>query len=774
MTERFDYIPSSVTQQMNKQITTEKGKVENRRKTKRVETKISKKVLQKLRKDLEKKTAEKSEEKVSLDKLSTNKEDLNAKGGDLLRNGAESNKDDEKTKTDVIKLRYHDGKFAWVDLKCKLDDIKKTIDNNLSLYRTADVKSEINTKFDVDATSVDTKPSIIEINKAKPKLEVTETNLIETMSNEQFKSELVHQKLPKIEVQEANQLTNGIQSKVKLENDRMTVEEVKSNDNKIVRFAEDVPNKNAKKVTTSQQMESTDTNRIADELKDIIKKNDIAASKNPVYTNITLNRSENLEIITKIQKVSNKNGQPIGLNIITVKKPNKKTNKQEICQEKSNGYCDADKQISLPDKQFPLTQKQISSPQKEIPSPQKRIPSPQKQIPSSQKRISLPQKQIPSPEKQISLPDKKISLTDNEDAKSTFLKNMELTPKASLSSAKPSIVTMTTTTTTTTTTIPGTSSFSTTSSSSSTQKRKNPSPLRNDRAAKKSRKSSLTSPTKKSSQTGSDNSELKLLFDNCNINIPSSLSITIKENGENNKHSHATIKPVQNYIEILKLPDTPSPNCVGKPDDANAKKESETKKSHLPCNVMPMKENFPKSTPPRSPKTFQKMFEESIKKADFNQRLQRIQDPLFDKNKCQKRALDLTTSPTPEQSTGNKKNILEIAFQLYKKNQFEIDRGQKQGDEKYLGKIPIPRLHKSQTNLVQQSQLKFEQTIANLHSASLGMNYTVSVQQQNQKTSITNDGECRGTNRNLISLQKPSDASSIKIGVNAEKSVCFP
>jgi hypothetical protein len=74
---------------------------------------------------------------------------------------------------------------------------------------------------------------------------------------------------------------------------------------------------------------------ITEEIKSKIQ-NGNGAIKNSVYTNITLNRDDNVEIITKIQKVSNKEGHPIGLNIInhTVKKTNKVQNAADSSESK--------------------------------------------------------------------------------------------------------------------------------------------------------------------------------------------------------------------------------------------------------------------------------------------------------------------------------------------------------------------------------------------------------------------------------------------------------
>ncbi|KAJ8953622.1 hypothetical protein NQ314_007226 [Rhamnusium bicolor] len=285
------------------------------------------------------------------------------------------------------------------------------------------------------------------------------------------------------------------------------------------------------------------------------------------------------------------------------------------------------------------------------------------------------------------------------------------------------------------------------------------------------------------------NCGLQSLIDSCKINIPSSLSITLKENNEN--RVPVLVPPVKNYIEILKLPDensmgididnktetskidksvstlcdndseqkvdqdlseiaksltekipmsTTVSQIVGpKPQFPIPVKSNVPVKFHIqpspvpevPCKVL----NMPKDNKlsPRSPQTFQKIFEESIKKPDGTS-----QSPEKDP---QKTALDLSNEPSI--ASNAKRNILEIASQLYKKTRLEHEKYQtevKSDETSTPGpapKVPIPRLPNQRTLKPPQKNSKFEvmdslkfpQTLTNLHSNTLGLNYTISVGQ---------------------------------------------
>lgn len=208
---------------------------------------------------------------------------------------------------------------------------------------------------------------------------------------------------------------------------------------------------------------------------------------------------------------------------------------------------------------------------------------------------------------------------------------------------------------------------------------------------------------------------LQSLIENCKI--PSSLSITIKEGGDNNRVP-MLLPPVKNYIEILKLPDENGQSCdrsTGTPtkldlnmicdNDSEQKVDQDlsdiakslTEKIPMSTTIsqivgpkpqfsIPMKSNMTtkptiqpspvpelppnisnsskkdgKQTPSRALQTFQKIFEESIKKPDGTP-------------ETQKSALDLSNETPTSSSSNSKRNILEIASQLYKKTKLEQEK----------------------------------------------------------------------------------------------------
>ncbi|KAL3271036.1 hypothetical protein HHI36_021536 [Cryptolaemus montrouzieri] len=259
--------------------------------------------------------------------------------------------------------------------------------------------------------------------------------------------------------------------------------------------------------------------------------------------------------------------------------------------------------------------------------------------------------------------------------------------------------------------------------------------------------------------TGQNKNDLHSLFQNCRLNIPSSLSITLKENGETCRKP-VQMPPVQNYIEILKIDEKegkktitlkqedvskkPTPD-VEKSLEARQKVESTvTSSSNKNVNSTTATNQVPKialSLPKVSPtlpeasskpketkdvtksqqhQSFQKIFEESIKKVD--------QD-----------GSQPTTDVAADSSNGSgKRNILEIAQQLYKKTKIEQDKnfGKTAADSRCATplpapKIPIPRLNNQRVVKPPKRNHKYEnlpqQTLTNLHSSSLGLNYTVSV-----------------------------------------------
>lgn len=209
------------------------------------------------------------------------------------------------------------------------------------------------------------------------------------------------------------------------------------------------------------------------------------------------------------------------------------------------------------------------------------------------------------------------------------------------------------------------------SGASSSTKRKNSSPMKNDKKSKMKiiiQPKTIQNPTVRQMVTNvnqtvnnvskiveqtTTKTDIRSIIDNCKINIPASLSITLNEGGENGTRTPPSIPPVKNYIEILKLPEKEKPS------------------------------------------SFQKIFEESIKK----------ETP-------KSKPLDLTNN-TEGFNSNPKRKILEIATQLQKKTKIEQEK-------KTSPKIAIPKLERT----LKPSPTT---TTANLHSPSLGLNYTVSV-----------------------------------------------
>lgn len=549
------------------------------------------------------------------------------------------------------------------------------------------------------------------------------------------------------------------------------------------------------------------TDKIKDEIKN--KLQDIG--KGPVYTNITLNRSNNVEIITKVQKVSNKNGQPIGLNIIkqTVKKntrppDNHSPSKDEKLTEKptqlTNG-CKPDFRLGEdPKKREESLEKNVkkdvniiskkenaNSPKKEdgksLKHPRKSFDNKNgikeenlKGFSETPSRVVKEESEldhdriIENPEDRIKrecynqqndnkenhkekiekidiqpIKEEKISeltvneikheVNDNKDEnsiviqtvvkkkdfdideeKSNFLKSIELTARTALQ------------------TIQGIKSSEKSAGivnnpipmlnpgQKSSQKRKNSSPIKNDRKKPKKTKNSvikllpnLVTPSVDKivllAEKQKNGGDLQSLFSSCKINIPSSLSITLKESSEDDRdrRNAASLKPVQNYIEILKLPDANHYEAVNNDVDNRFKSRSAPS---LPCKVNPVSS---KEVNKHHMQTFQKMFEDSIKKTE-------VTNP--------------TTSEDGVQTTPSKRNLMEITSQLHhKKTKLEIEKTYQKLES--LPKVPIPRLNpqkKPATSSSKRNQSKFQQTFANLHSASLGLNYTVSVAQNSNKS----------------------------------------
>lgn len=223
------------------------------------------------------------------------------------------------------------------------------------------------------------------------------------------------------------------------------------------------------------------------------------------------------------------------------------------------------------------------------------------------------------------------------------------------------------------------------------------------------------------------NDSLQSLIDSCRLNIPSSLSITLTETSRNEDGSIVeakpnAIKPVQNYIEILKLPDSVSENGGSEGASENDGTDEDKTKDDS--------KNASESSCKNQKNTFQAMFEEAIKRNETSrahlyeiQRQAKIAELVkkAGSKKPQNNALDLSNSgankvsekgqlspvasnaklyihtssplasPVSTSSTSstsstvsktspsgskhspslNKRNILEIAHQLSKKSRME-------------------------------------------------------------------------------------------------------
>ncbi|KAF5285473.1 hypothetical protein FQA39_LY16647 [Lamprigera yunnana] len=363
--------------------------------------------------------------------------------------------------------------------------------------------------------------------------------------------------------------------------------------------------------------------------------------------NITLHRSSNnVEIITKIQKVSNRNGLPIGIKI---------------------------------------THQKV-----------KKLPPP-----------PPPPRPEPEPEPQSE------TISDVDHEKSQFLKSFQLTAKTSLPPPK-------------TEKPPDTSTI---------PKRKNASPPKADKPKRPKRSSPATELTKtlqnptvqqmvtNVNQNGPNllkmaegNNDLQaLLFDSYKINIPSSLSVTVKN--EKDDQTPSTVqKPVQNYIEILKIPEGQKEKPEIKKDDAPETKPS-TPNYTCKVNHAPSKDLTKLN--PRTAQTFQKMFEEAIRKPDFNSKFQTV--PI----------VKIDNASSSKTADSNKRNILEIASKLYKKTKMEQEKKEVKTVRVANKKVKTPERGNPPLKDFNSyiSSKPSVQTVTSLHSPSLGLNYTVSVEQ---------------------------------------------
>ncbi|CAG9853545.1 unnamed protein product [Phyllotreta striolata] len=437
--------------------------------------------------------------------------------------------------------------------------------------------------------------------------------------------------------------------------------------------------------------------------------------KNSVYTNITLNRTNNMEIITKIQKVSNKEGQPIGLNII-------------------------EQTYKANDTPKPQTQKPRPL-LKYKPNNSKLLTK--NHLISSNGKLSIPDIPInPIVRKPPKPPVIPISVENDEKLK--FLQNLQLMSKEAVAKVE-------------------------------VTKRKTTSPSKSGSPKKvKIDKKPVTRIILQSKPK--PNEKLQSLIENCKI--PSSLSITLKETSAENNKPSSVLPPVKNYIEILKLPDDTKDTADNKDaklgfglrmnDDSEQKVDEDlaeiakslTEKIPMSTTVsqivgpkpeftIPVKTNVPakfniQPSPvpeltskllnvpkdnklnPRSPQSFQKIFEESIKKPDQS-------------------SADATGDSTT--NNASKRNIVEIASQLQMKAKPERDKSPvDSGASKTTPKVAIPRLpHPKNLKTGFYEKPDVHQTLTNLHSNALGLNYTVSVGPKANGVSHKTESEIKTT-----------------------------
>ncbi|KAK9872062.1 hypothetical protein WA026_015309 [Henosepilachna vigintioctopunctata] len=549
--------------------------------------------------------------------------------------------------------------------------------------------------------------------------------------------------------------------------------------------------------------------------------NDEATKKEQVYTKITLNRANNLEIITKIQKVSGKDGQSLGMNIInqTVKKTKANNLANEVQNSLSSVPEEAESNIGVKQEtpEIVVVKQERLPIENEEPVSRKEV----KSLESSTVNVvtGLTEKELEQKKfeflKSIELTSKKVvdnlaKLLQKQQAKAQSSTSHSSTNKGNLLSTsnkpcysmKPPVPNAAMEIVKTKRAIapkPGANGV----------KRKNSSPIKKEEQSKRSKVEPkrttkiilqqkpgfpTINPLKPSDilQTTSEpninqSKDLHSLFQNCRLNIPSSLSITLKENGETSRKP-LQMPPVQNYIEILKIDDKEGKKTITlQREDPESTKNSLTENKEpleipqlssqisiitpsnstttnnsiksiglqesKPTSLLPnagsitatdysgkIKESKEMSTKNQQQQSFQKIFEESIKKTEVE---------------------SVTTESTSDILNGSgKRNILEIAQQLYKrtKNQQDTQKSLVNSTEShapvsgtFVPKIPIPRLNNQRVVKPPKRIQKYEsspnraspnqqsssvglphQTLANLHSSSLGLNYTVSVSKQSK------------------------------------------
>lgn len=425
---------------------------------------------------------------------------------------------------------------------------------------------------------------------------------------------------------------------------------------------------------------------------------------NSVYTNLTLNREDNIETITKIHKVANRNGHSIGVSVTnhTLKKTNNNYKVQNV----------------------------------------KNRP---KLVPTNSNLNT---------KNSLKKTEEKLEKEREEIEKSIFLKSIELTAKNNVIKepvkpvGKPIKI-----------------------STSSAQKRKNSSPVKNDKIHEKKLKAekkamkiiiqskTISNPTVRQmvsnvnqnadnmskiveQSTATKAADIKSLIDNCKINIPASLSITLNETSDSGTKTPLPMPPVKNYIEILKLPDHKTDGAAdgGKraalsPIDVARTKDANYWNSQSYQNIF--EQTLAKSTTPDSSNTNNNNVKESKKFDD-------------------KTPLDLTTPEPVANST--KRSISDIALQLQKKTKIEEEKRK----EEIATKIAIPRLPTQRT--LKPSYNKYDlkpQHTANMHSPRLGLNYTVSVDQKpNTGNTKRNQNTSPSTSKNKSSSNSPKSLNS--------------
>lgn len=495
-----------------------------------------------------------------------------------------------------------------------------------------------------------------------------------------------------------------------------------------------------------------------------------------VYTNITLNRSSNIEIVTKIQKTS-KDASQIEVSIVD---QNAKRKSESVAQPSSSFEAADVKEEVKTEAVVPKEEPEPASSDSTENEPESKQESPQPEVTSTTDDVPEEDEETMKTKFEF-LEYIRLTVNKNEKKKEAEQNNVEQTQPSSSTPTippKPSEPSSSTESKATSSTSPKPSppppSSSTDTSTKSEApkakktvsikpitgiKRKNSSPIKTEakrpnlepkrttkiilqqkpgypplNLAKPSEKPVPEEPINKNNRK-----ELRSLFQNCRLNIPASLSITLRENGETSRQP-VQMPPVQNFIEILKIDEKSGTQTV------TLKREEPSDAAKLPVEVpktvpsAPVAQKEPivasKDTAEKLSKmqqeqhSFQKIFEASIKKTGSE---------------------PVNTNGVDSAQTGGKCSISEIAQQLYKKTKTEQD-GTKPTPSASSNsnttavssplsinpkqqKIQIPRL--SNQRVVKpptKKGMKFNspthQTLTNLHSSSLGLNYTVSVDKQ--------------------------------------------